>query len=121
MSILYDRIVQWKEENNSSIYAIEKGTGLAKGTIKKWKDTIPAGDTVLRVANYMDVSTDYLLGNTLNPNSHKNNQEDCAAATTALIDIIQEYLSTTENAYTSLNSKIKQILIHYHLKLPKRN
>lgn len=38
--------------------------GLAKGLVSNWKKrgTVPSGDILLKIADYFDVSTDYLLG-----------------------------------------------------------
>lgn len=46
--------------------------GVSKGNINSWKKgNIPSGDILLKLANELDVSVDYLLGRTDNPNSHK--------------------------------------------------
>lgn len=46
--------------------------GLSNATATKWKNgTIPNGETLARIADYLDCSVDYLLGRTDNPQSHK--------------------------------------------------
>lgn len=56
---------------NTSIYAIETSLGWTKGTIKRWKKIKPSWDKVLAVANFLDISVDFLVGNTDNLHSHK--------------------------------------------------
>ena len=47
--------------------------GLSKGNISKWKNgTLPNGEILIKIADYLDCSVDYLLGRTDNPNSHKS-------------------------------------------------
>ncbi len=42
---------------------IGKEIGLSSGIISKWKNGgIPNGETLMKLANYFDVSVDYLLG-----------------------------------------------------------
>ena len=42
---------------------IGKEIGLSSGIISKWKNGgIPNGETLIKLANYFDVSADYLLG-----------------------------------------------------------
>ena len=51
---------------------VGKEIGLSSGIISKWKNGgIPNGETLMKLAKYFDVSVDYLLGRTDNPNSHK--------------------------------------------------
>lgn len=46
--------------------------GISKGNINAWKKgSIPSGEILIKLADYLDVSVDYLLGRTDNPNSHK--------------------------------------------------
>lgn len=42
-----------------------KDLSLAKGSISNWQErgTIPNGETLSKIANYFNVSVDYLLGN----------------------------------------------------------
>lgn len=75
MSVLFDRITQVREQYGISIYALERAAKLSDSSLKKWEVAMPSGDKILRVANFFDVSVDYLLGNTDNPKSHKTTDE----------------------------------------------
>lgn len=110
---MYENITKWRLEHNISVYAIENGCGFPKGTIKSWKESMPSWEKVLRVANFLDVSVDYLVGNTLNPKSHKNNSQDCAAAINELIKIVDAYSDTNKR----FQSSIKNVLTFYHIKM----
>lgn len=51
-------------EKGISIAALERKIGLANGAIYKWDKSSPTIDKLSKVANYFNVSTDYLLGKT---------------------------------------------------------
>lgn len=46
-----------------SLRNLETQIGASPNTSSNWKKTVPMGETVLKVANYFMVTTDYLLGN----------------------------------------------------------
>lgn len=101
MLILYERILLWKNMHNVSIYAIEKGANITIGSMKNWKHSMPSGDKILSVANFMDVSVDYLLGNTDNPLSHKSQSN-------ILIDSLVVKNHEMEIKINKLENEIKQ-------------
>lgn len=45
---------------------VAKEIGISTGSISKWKstNTLPNGDSLIKIANYFDCSVDYLLGRT---------------------------------------------------------
>lgn len=63
------RFVQLLQERGVSSYKITKDTGIPNGLISDWKlgKKTPAADNLIKLANYFDVSVDYLLGRTDNP------------------------------------------------------
>jgi len=61
---LVDRINRLCFKNNIPISDFEKELGFSQGLISRWKDTSPSVNNVLKVANRLNVSVDYLLGNT---------------------------------------------------------
>lgn len=53
------------ENNNTKPNTVAKNIGVSSATCTKWKNgAIPNGETLLKLADYLKVSTDYLLGRT---------------------------------------------------------
>lgn len=48
---------------------VAKTIGISSGVVSKWKNTgsLPNGETLIKLADYLDCSVDYLLGRTDNP------------------------------------------------------
>lgn len=59
---LYEIIKILCTDKDVSISRLEQETGLANGSIRKWSNTVPSGDRLAKVADYFNVTTDYLLG-----------------------------------------------------------
>lgn len=62
------------QEKGLSAYKVAKETGISESLFSKWK-TNPTSEisskNLVKIADYLDVSIDYLLNRTDNPNSHK--------------------------------------------------
>lgn len=69
---IYNKIQKICVQKNISIYSLEKKAGFSRNSIHSWKTSTPSADKILRVANCLDVSADYILGNSDNPVSHKS-------------------------------------------------
>ena len=64
-TLLYQRIKLLCSERNITINKLESELRFAPSTIQKWKTVnSPSINKVLEVANYFNVSTDFLLGRT---------------------------------------------------------
>ena len=52
---------------------VAKEIGVSSGIITKWKSegTLPNGETLIKIADYLDCSVDYLLGRTDKPEVNK--------------------------------------------------
>lgn len=60
---LYNRIKKLCVKHNITITKLESELGFGSSSIKKWEKTSsPSVDKIMKVANYFDVSIDYLLG-----------------------------------------------------------
>lgn len=67
MSIVKDRIVELAKAKKISLPKLEEALGFGNGTIVKWDNASPRLDGLSAVADYFDVSLDYLAGRTDNP------------------------------------------------------
>ena len=58
-----ERILSLATESGQTNKAVEEATGLSNGSFSKWKkgDYAPSADAVLKLAQYFNVSTDYLF------------------------------------------------------------
>lgn len=52
---------------------VAKEIGISSGIVTKWKTvgTLPNGETLIKIADYLDCSVDYLLGRTDKPEVNK--------------------------------------------------
>ena len=56
--------------NQTKPLNVVKELSIAAGSITKWKNnTVPNGETLMKIADYFNVSIDYLLGKTDAPSS----------------------------------------------------
>lgn len=55
------------EKHVSSIAELERKAGLPNGQIRRWDSSTPGIDKVAKVADYFNVSLDYLMGRTDTP------------------------------------------------------
>ena len=59
-----DRVKQVCSERKVSLNTLERACGFSAGSISHWDTKVPSVDRVAKVADYFDISVDYLLGRT---------------------------------------------------------
>ena len=59
---VFDRIKRLADKQGKSIVDVEADLGFSKNYLYKWKKSVPSSDKLAKVADYFNVSTDYLLG-----------------------------------------------------------
>ena len=64
---LLDRIKYLANSRSVTLAEIERKTDLSNGIIRKWDTSYPSIDKIEKVADYFQVSTDYLLERTDDP------------------------------------------------------
>ncbi len=74
---LVDRIRTLANQRDMSLPQLEVELGLGNGTISRWRSSSPNTDKLQRIADYFNVSMDYLLGRdiTLNKRDQQNINE----------------------------------------------
>lgn len=67
MTSLKDRIKQLASDHAMSIAELERKLNFANGSISKWDKQSPSMDRITVVADYFNVTTDYLIGRNQTP------------------------------------------------------
>lgn len=67
------RILELMEQHGDTAYSLERDARLPISTVTKWKQNAfkPSGDAVVKIAQYYNVSTDYLFCLTDDPTPPK--------------------------------------------------
>lgn len=63
----FDRVKELCKKRGIPVSKLESDVGFGKNSIYSWKQNNPSTDKLQKVADYFNVSTDYLLGRTDNP------------------------------------------------------
>lgn len=70
--MLLERVKELINQHSMTVAELERKIELSPGSIRNWSKSIPSADKIQKVADYFDVSTDYLLGRTDNPRRNTN-------------------------------------------------
>lgn len=65
---IFDRIKMLTDNKGMNIVDVELDLGMSKNYLYKWKTAKPTADRLEQVADYFNVSTDYILGRTIMSN-----------------------------------------------------
>ncbi|HEM4424717.1 TPA: helix-turn-helix transcriptional regulator [Streptococcus suis] len=74
MFITFERIKELAKKQGLSINSLEERLGYSRNTIYNLKNSKPSTERISEIADYFNVSTDYLLGRTDNPNIAQEGQ-----------------------------------------------
>lgn len=67
MFYTFEKIKELAKKQGKSLGAVEEDLGYGRNTLYKIKNSTPNAERIAEIANYFNVSTDYLLGRTDNP------------------------------------------------------
>lgn len=71
----FDRVKKLADKKKISIVELEEKVGFSKNSMYSWKKNKPSAEKLEAVADYFNVSTDYLLGRTDNPYSGQTEEQ----------------------------------------------
>lgn len=72
MFFTFEKIKELADKQGISLNILEEKLGFSRNTIYNMKKSTPNIERVSKIADYFNVSTDYLLGRTENPNIAKD-------------------------------------------------
>ena len=101
---LYEKIKLLASEKKMSIRQLEETLGFGNGVINRWRNNTPGSDKLKKVADYFNISVDYLLGRTDNPNSNNLEEDEI----TTFFRVNTEDL--TESEKDQLREELKEYL-----------
>lgn len=78
MSLTY-RIKELADKKKVTFAEIERNTGISNGQIRRWDTSSPKIENIQKVADYFDVSTDYLLGRSAIPSIEAAQEENLSS------------------------------------------
>lgn len=70
---LRDRIRELANKRGMSLTTLEEALGFGNGTIVRWDKSSPTAEKLSKVADYLGVSADYLLGRDTNEEVNDEN------------------------------------------------
>lgn len=119
--MFYERLKAICEERGTTITAVVRAVSGSTGSVDGWKKgRAPSSDIVVRIAKYLEVSTDYLLGlsDTVMPS---DSQIRLVQSETALISnlrnaepIIREAVLRMASAVLEPNCKSDSVFLHHN-------
>ena len=62
--MLFERVKELSEQRGENVKTVAVKLGFSENAFYKWKIQSPKSETLEKVADYFDVSTDYILGRT---------------------------------------------------------
>lgn len=122
----FDRLKSLCDKQGISINDLEEKLDIGKNSLYSWKKGIPKGTNLIKVADYFNVSTDYLLGRETEKPYYALNEKDEKDISKRLESIIDDLQNTDALAFSKedaeLDEETNELLIdalHHALRIAK--
>lgn len=96
----YEIIKELAKQKKLSIRQLEMNLGYSNGYLAKWRVNTPNSDELSRIADYFDVSVDYLLGRTEKRRYYDLTEKDERDIQRELEKIIEDMSNTEAIAFS---------------------
>ena len=113
MFFTFEKIKELADKQGISLNMLEENLGFSRNTIYNMKKSTPNVEWVSKIADYFNVSTDYLLGRTENPNIAKDGD---ASAPLDLRDIAAQSMLFDGKPLTEEDIDFITAVLEAHLK-----
>lgn len=113
MFFTFEKIKELADKQGVSLNMLEENLGFSRNTIYNMKKSTPNVERVSKIADYFNVSTDYLLGRTENPNIAKDGD---ASAPLDLRDIAAQSMLFDGKPLTEEDIDFITAVLEAHLK-----
>ncbi|WP_102706981.1 helix-turn-helix domain-containing protein [Terribacillus saccharophilus] len=113
----FDRVKELCNQHGINIVQLEEKVGFGRNSIYSWKKNKPSSDKLEKVADYFNVSTDYLLGRTNVKRYYdltEKDERDIQKELQRMIDEISNnssYAAFDGAAYNDLDDEDRELLI----------
>lgn len=120
---LVNKLIHQSSDVNS-IAELERKLDISNGTISKWDKSKPGTQHLIKVADYFNVSTDYLLGRTENKTPHwalnEKDEKDIAEEVEKIINGLDDGSGAEINFYGEPMSEEQKALFMNSLEMALR-
>ncbi len=110
---IYEKVMALCKLHNTNKTAVEEACGFSQNSINKWKGSVPSIEKIIKIANYFNVSVDYLLGRADNqkfPALENINQSDNKPLVTVPHFVAHlDFLKTKKNIKKDGKSLLQQL------------
>ncbi|MGO3609920.1 MAG: helix-turn-helix domain-containing protein [Enterococcus sp.] len=103
---LVEKIKMLCSEKKITMSELERKTDLGNGTVSRWDTRTPGVDKLQKVADYFDVSTDYLLGRTEKRRYYDLTEKDEKDLSKELEEMIEDIKNTGALAFSKETAEI---------------
>ena len=119
MEIVAERLRVLRHSVNISQAKLAKAIGLQQSAINRYENnqTDPSCDTLLRYADYFDVSADYLLGRTENP---KGAAFEGKVKMEASYPEMEKFIEMCFDPSSPMNARLKETLMNMLSEVEKK-
>ncbi|WP_195217179.1 helix-turn-helix domain-containing protein [Streptococcus oralis] len=110
----FEKIKELAKKRGKSLGQVEEDLGYGRNTLYKIKNSTPNAERIAEIANYFNVSTDYLLGRTENPAIAKDDKANAylGPAETELVAAFRNQTQNmTEEEKARFNKAIESLMV----------
>lgn len=109
---VFDRVKKLAEKQGISIVELEEKLDFGRNSLYSWKKKTPNGDRLKKVADFFNVTTDYLLGRTPIPTFTRRDEHDVQKTLEEMIEGLSDKnaLSYMKNGDTEISEEDAELL-----------